>query len=580
MTEMTASPTPRADTAAAGKPVARRGDLDALRGFAMLLGIVLHAILAYFPFPWPVQDPRQSPQPDLLQQLLLLAYAAIHGFRLPLFFLLSGFFTMLVCSRRGIRAVLEQRALRLLLPLLIAMVTILPLTKLVIDWAVHRSTAATTARSPLQGRILAGDAPGVRDLLAQEPGLPQADSAADPISHLTPLSLAAMAGGTEIMGSLLDAGFPAQAASGRDTPPLHAAAFMGRDEAVKLLLARGADASATNASGRTALDSLAFPPGSAVLAGEFVGLNALSAAGVEAGRRRVREVLVPLTPRAASRSPLDAFTTRYREALAAPRLSIDFAGRTWQLFETGIFDHLWFLWYLWWLVVAFAVATAIGLPPTGRHRWWLLPASCLAFLPMWSPYGPDTAIGLVPVPHLFLFYGCFFWFGAATYAAEGAETPLGRRWPILMPAALLLFFAGLATAADRPLAAILQPAFAWSLSLGLIGLFRRLFSQETAAVRWLSDASYWMYLAHLPIVIACQSALINLPWPVAVKLLVVLAAAMAGTLVTYGWCVRHTPIGWLLNGPRPRATPAAVTGRVASPRRPDGWRHAGRPRGR
>ena len=29
----------------------RRDDLDALRGFAMLLGIVLHASLAYFPFP-------------------------------------------------------------------------------------------------------------------------------------------------------------------------------------------------------------------------------------------------------------------------------------------------------------------------------------------------------------------------------------------------------------------------------------------------------------------------------------------------------------------------------------------------
>jgi hypothetical protein len=36
----------------------RRGDLDALRGFAMLLGLVLHASLASFPFPWSVSDPR------------------------------------------------------------------------------------------------------------------------------------------------------------------------------------------------------------------------------------------------------------------------------------------------------------------------------------------------------------------------------------------------------------------------------------------------------------------------------------------------------------------------------------------
>jgi peptidoglycan/LPS O-acetylase OafA/YrhL len=539
-------------TAAAGKAVARRCDLDALRGFAMLLGIVLHAILAYFPFPWPVQDPFQSPQPDGLQRLLPLAYVAIHSFRLPLFFLLSGFFTMLVFSRRGIRAVLEQRALRLLLPLAIAMATILPLNWLVMGWAVRRSTAAIAAHSPLQGRILAGDAVGVRELLATQPGLPEADSAADPISHLSPLSLAAMAGDTEIIESLLDAGFPLQAASEQDMPPLQAAAFMGRDEAVKLLLARGADASVTNCYGKTALDSLAVPPGISLLAGEFVGLRDLSAAGIESGRRRVRELLAPLTSQAASRSPLDAFNTRYREALASPRLSIDVAGRSWQLFETDVFGHLWFLWYLWWLVVAFAAAVAIGLVPTGRWRWWLVPASCVAFLPMWSPYGPDTAMGLVPVPHLLLFYGCFFWFGAATYAAEGAETPVGRRWPVLMPAALVLFFAGLATASDRPLAAIVQPAFAWCLSLGLVGLFRRFFSQERRWVRWLSDASYWMYLAHLPIVIACQSALIALPWHVALKLLVVLAVAVAGTLATYRWCVRYTAIGWLLNGPRLR----------------------------
>jgi len=76
----------------------RRDDLDALRGFAMLLGIVLHASLAYFPFPWSVQDSQQS-------KVFSLVYAVIHGFRMPLFFLLSGFFTMLVLERRGPRIV-------------------------------------------------------------------------------------------------------------------------------------------------------------------------------------------------------------------------------------------------------------------------------------------------------------------------------------------------------------------------------------------------------------------------------------------------------------------------------------------
>ena len=35
-------------------PETRRHDLDALRGFAMLLGVVLHISLAFFPSFWPV----------------------------------------------------------------------------------------------------------------------------------------------------------------------------------------------------------------------------------------------------------------------------------------------------------------------------------------------------------------------------------------------------------------------------------------------------------------------------------------------------------------------------------------------
>ena len=78
-------------------------DLDALRAFAMLLGIVLHGVLSFFPVPiWPAQD-LQQPMVEVpaalaapLEQaglevpekysLYEFALHAIHGFRLPLFF--------------------------------------------------------------------------------------------------------------------------------------------------------------------------------------------------------------------------------------------------------------------------------------------------------------------------------------------------------------------------------------------------------------------------------------------------------------------------------------------------------------
>jgi peptidoglycan/LPS O-acetylase OafA/YrhL len=91
------------------------------------------------------------------------------------------------------------------------------------------------------------------------------------------------------------------------------------------------------------------------------------------------------------------------------------------------------------------------------------------------------------------------------------------------------------------------------MSLGLIGLFHRWFSQSGASVAWLADASYWMYLAHVPLVLAAQLAVREWPLPGGIKFLLILVVVTAVLLVTYAWCVRPTIIGRILNGPRPPA---------------------------
>jgi fucose 4-O-acetylase-like acetyltransferase len=97
----------------------RRHDLDALRAFAMLLGIVLHASLSFSTLPWVVRDTRQSGLYSVFMQ-------ALHGFRLPLFFLVSAFFTTMLWRRRGLASLLKQRAVRILVPCLVGLVTIIP----------------------------------------------------------------------------------------------------------------------------------------------------------------------------------------------------------------------------------------------------------------------------------------------------------------------------------------------------------------------------------------------------------------------------------------------------------------------
>ena len=517
----------------------RRTDLDALRSFAMLLGIALHASLSFFAFPWPVHDTQRS---DLLPFFLV----AIHGFRMPLFFLLSGYFTMLVYRRRGLRSLLEQRSMRIFLPLVIATATIGPL-----DMAIRRFAHRTIHPEPAIEEILTGDEAAVRQRLAT----PGAVNRKDAVWGRTPLAWATLHGDPAIVAAVLDAGADVNERDGSGNTALHVVALFGRDAAGRVLVERGADPLARNVVGRLPAAVMALPADFAAECAPLVGLNMLSVDDVLQGRGRLRDIL-PSGPNAEGTfgGPLDRITLGWSRPLSSEWLRLHVGSWSLHLFETNVFDHLWFLWFLCWLVVIFAVLAVTGLLPTGRHRWWLMAASCLPQAVMGMSlaglYGPDTSLGLLPKPHVLGYYACFYFYGVATFAAEGIDTRLGRHWKFLLPAAAVLLVAGLATMNDRTLATILQPAYAWTMALGLIGLFCRLFPYPLPAVSWLADASYWMYLIHVPLVMVAQLVVRQWPLLAEVKFVVILATVTLLLLASYRWCVRYTAIGSLLNGPR------------------------------
>jgi len=513
----------------------------------MLLGVALHAAMSFVTFPWPVRDTQRS-------DTLLVLIGAVHGFRMPLFFLLSGYFTMLVHSRRGLASLLEQRFTRIFLPLVIASLTIVPLDK-VID----RHALRTNRPEPALADLRSGDEATVRRRLAA----PGAAERKDAFWGLTPLAWAAMRGDPAIVAAVLDAGGdPDQRDHGGHTP-LHHAAYFGRDAAARLLLKRGANPAAVNAVGRMPAAMLSLP---ADLVSELAPLTDMLPVAVDevrAGRERLRPLLpTGPNPEATLGGPLDRATLAWSAILSAEWLRLRVGSWSMHLVQTNVFHHLWFLWFLCWLVAAFAILAVAGLLPTGRGRWWLVAVSCVPQLVMGmsmaAGYGPDSSFGILPRPHLLAFYACFFFFGVATFAAEGLDTRLGRHWKLLLPAAIAVFVAGIATLNDRPLASLLQPAYAWAMSLGLIGLFSRFCSRPSPLVSWLADASYWMYLVHVPLVMAAQ--LLVRPWamPADLKFLVVMAVVTPVLLVTYRYGVRYTAIGRLLNGPRGTTTSSRV----------------------
>jgi len=320
---------------------------------------------------------------------------------------------------------------------------------------------------------------------------------------------------------------------------------------------RGADPLARNVVGRLPGAIMVLPADATAEFAPLIGLNPLSVDDVLRGRERLRDLL-PTGPNAEGTlgGPLDRLMLAWLRMLSSETLRVRLGSWSIHLFQTNLFDHLWFLWFLCWLVVIFALLAVTGLLPSGRGRWWLVAASCLPQvvigMSLTGFYGPDTSLGLLPTPHLLAFYACFYFFGVATFAAEGIDTRLGRRWKLLLPAAVAIGGVGLATMNDRALATVLQPAYAWTMSLGLIGVFHRFFRNPSPTVSWLADASYWMYLIHVPLVIVAQLFVRQWPLPANAKFLLILAMVTPIMLATYRWCVRFTPIGSLLNGPRDR----------------------------
>lgn len=99
---------------------------------------------------------------------------------------------------------------------------------------------------------------------------------------------------------------------------------------------------------------------------------------------------------------------------------------------------------------------------------------------------------------------------------------------------------------------LVEAACAWLMCFGLMGLFRWVASRASFTVLYFSDASYWTYLVHLPLVIAGQLMVVGMPVHYHFKFLIVCAGVTLIVLATYQFAVRYTIIGRTLNGPTGR----------------------------
>jgi glucan biosynthesis protein C len=236
--------------------------------------------------------------------------------------------------------------------------------------------------------------------------------------------------------------------------------------------------------------------------------------------------------------------------------------------------HLWFLYLLalFYLAIAFmhplfALSGASSIARVLLQPWavvLLAAPLCLSLYlqPYWMMWFgiPTPDHGLLPNLPAVAGYGLAFAFGWLVQRQPEALGRWERCWlfNFLLACgctAFCMFQAGAAPLLMPVPQGSLKLAYAASYSLGtwawafaLIGIAQRFLHAYGRVRRYLADASYWIYLVHLPLVVLLQGAVAPLAWHWAVKFVLILAAAFLLMLGTYAMFVRRTVVGAILNG--------------------------------
>jgi acyltransferase-like protein len=284
---------------------------------------------------------------------------------------------------------------------------------------------------------------------------------------------------------------------------------------------------------------------------------------------RLRRVLAPLVAGWLIVLPFARFG--FAVAMGTERPAIAPSAIGW-IFHRNLM-HLWFLYDLLFLYAA-ALLVASAWPRVIAWRGgalrrayrtisasplspvvWALPTTLTLLL---MPRGIlVTVTGLRPDGRALIAYGIFFAFGWALYGHADQLAAWPRRaWPytiaagILLIPYLVLIRGGPQWSVRHVAAAGTGALIAWLMTFGITGLALRYLDRPIPTARYLADASYWMYLVHLPLVVWAAALLRDAPIPAVAKTALVLVAVVPLLLVSYRYGVRSTAIGEWLNGRR------------------------------
>lgn len=109
--------------------------LDSLRAVMMLLGIILHSAITFgtvdYGASWDLKDPNAT---SLLNDLVVIF---IHSFRMPIFFLVAGFFGAMLFYERSPLKMIKNRLSRIAYPFIVFFVLLTPFIIFTVSYSIY-----------------------------------------------------------------------------------------------------------------------------------------------------------------------------------------------------------------------------------------------------------------------------------------------------------------------------------------------------------------------------------------------------------------------------------------------------------
>jgi glucans biosynthesis protein C len=179
---------------------------------------------------------------------------------------------------------------------------------------------------------------------------------------------------------------------------------------------------------------------------------------------------------------------------------------------------------------------------------------------------PSPHDSLIPNVYALTAFGVAFCFGWLLHRQTNLLSNFQKQWRIHLSIAIALTITSLwlisplqdtaiQTGSGVHLAFSVCYALAtWYWTFALIGFTMQFLSEEKASWRYVADASYWIYLMHLPIVVLLQAWMMLWPIHWTIKFPLIIGITMLLLLTSYHWLVRYTFIGALLNGRKQKPT--------------------------